>query len=40
MGDYSQNFKTDLRTEINIWSSAFKAGVSTFRSNKSSVEGE
>ena len=40
MGDYSQNYKTDLRTEINIWSSAFKAGVSTFRSNKSSVKGE
>lgn len=40
MGDYSQNYKTDLRTEINIWSSAFKAGVSTFRSNKSSLEGE
>ncbi len=40
MGDYSQNYKTDLRTEINIWSSAFKAGVSTFRSNKPSEEGE
>ncbi|MEC8048674.1 MAG: carboxyl transferase domain-containing protein [Chloroflexota bacterium] len=34
MGDYSQKYKTDLKTEINIWSSAFKAGISTFRSNK------
>ena len=34
MGDYSQEYKTDLKTEINIWSSAFKAGISTFRSNK------
>ena len=40
MGDYSQNYKTDLRTEINIWRSAFKAGVTTFRSNKSSLKGE
>jgi len=34
MGDYSQKYKTDLKTEINIWSSAFKAGVSTFRASK------
>ncbi len=34
MGEYSQKYKTDLKTEINIWSSAFKAGVSTFRTNK------
>ena len=34
MGDYSQKYKTDLKTEINIWSSAFRAGVSTFRANK------
>lgn len=34
MGEYSQKYKTDLKTEINIWSSAFKAGVSTFRANK------
>ena len=34
MGDYSQKYKTDLKTEINIWSSALKAGVSTFRTNK------
>ena len=38
MGDYSQNYKTDLRTEINIWSSAFRAGVSTFRSKPLSKE--
>ena len=34
MGEYSQKYKTDLRTEINIWSTALKAGVSTFRANK------
>ena len=34
MGDYSQEYKTDLKTEINIWSSAFKAGISTFKSSK------
>ena len=38
MGDYSQKYKTDLKTEINIWSSAFKAGISTFRSNKTLSE--
>ena len=38
MGDYSQEYKTDLKTEINIWSSAFKAGISTFRSNKTLSE--
>ncbi len=38
MGDYSQKFKTDLKTEINIWGSAFRAGVSTFRTSKSLSE--
>ena len=38
MGEYSQKYKTDLRTEINIWSSAFRAGVSTFRSKPLSKE--
>ena len=40
MGDYSQKYKTDLKTEINIWSSALKAGVSTFRTNKPLAEEE
>ena len=38
MGEYSQKYKTDLRTEINIWSSAFRAGVSTFRTKPLSKE--
>ena len=38
MGEYSQKYKTDLRTEINIWSSAFRAGVSTFRTKHLSKE--
>ena len=38
MGEYSQKYKTDLRTEINIWSSAFRAGVSTFRAKPLSKE--
>ena len=38
MGEYSQKYKTDLRTEINIWSSAFRAGVSTFRPKHLSKE--
>ena len=38
MGEYSQKYKTDLRTEINIWSSAFRAGVSAFRSKPLSKE--
>ena len=38
MGEYSQKYKTDLRTDINIWSSAFRAGVSTFRTKPLSKE--
>ena len=38
MGEYSQKYKTDLRTEINFWSSAFRAGVSTFRTKPLSKE--
>ena len=38
MGEYSQKYKTDLRTEINIWSSAFRAGISTFRTKPLSKE--
>ena len=40
MGDYSQKYKTDLRTEINIWRSALRAGVSTFRTNKPLKKGK